>query len=352
MDQEHGLRTYGYGVCFGRLRLSWERVVIDLSSPESSTQNADIILESIAIELRSMVPLEAILPSEHIREPFEDSSYDMQHCIHVDSFLYDDDDFDDMCSDGKVPRFFCKDCDSRNTEPLEVISHSLSRTRLKYIFQAMLPPLEHLTLLDVGSRLGAVLYGAFLYTNAAKIIGVEINSDFCKLQTETIRKHSMQQTVELLPTALPVDIVTAKVWCTATDNVIVGTTVVPRWSQSGASVTLHSLRVLCGQDRVQVVNTDIVCQPELVSSADVVVLNNVFQFFLELDKQADMWRFLRSSVKPGTILVTIPALHQVLVLDQAGIDLSQWVEEIPLHNVHAVTMDKEDLEDVKHYRVK
>ncbi|CAG2057080.1 unnamed protein product, partial [Timema podura] len=105
-------------------------------------------------------------------------------------------------------------------------------------------------------------------------------------------------------------------------------------------------------DRVQVVNTDIVCQPELVSSADVVVLNNVFQFFLELDKQADMWRFLRSTVKPGTILVTIPALHQVLVLDQAGIDLSQWVEEIPLHNVHAVTMDKEDLEDVKHYRVK
>nr|CAD7397822.1 unnamed protein product [Timema poppensis] len=44
---------------------------IDLSSPESSTQNADIILESIAIELRSMVPLEAILPSEHIREPCE-----------------------------------------------------------------------------------------------------------------------------------------------------------------------------------------------------------------------------------------------------------------------------------------
>nr|CAD7258032.1 unnamed protein product [Timema shepardi] len=269
----------------------------DLSSPESSTQNADIILESIAIELRSMVPLEAILPSEHIREPFEDSSYDMQHCIHVDSFLYDDDDFDDMCSDGKVPRFFCKDCDSRNTEPLEVISHSLSRTRLKYIFQAMLPPLDYLTLLDVGSRLGAVLYGAFLYTNAAKIIGVEINSDFCQLQTKTIRKHSMQ-------------------------------------------------------DRVQVMNSDIVCQPELVSSADVVVLNNVFQFFLELDKQADMWRFLRSTVKPGAILVTIPALHQVLVLDQAGIDLSQWVEEIPLHNVHAVTIDKEDLEDVKHYRVK
>nr|CAD7424209.1 unnamed protein product [Timema monikensis] len=105
-------------------------------------------------------------------------------------------------------------------------------------------------------------------------------------------------------------------------------------------------------DRVQVMNSDIVCQPELVSSADVVVLNNVFQFFLELDKQADMWRFLRSTVKPGAILVTIPALHQVLVLDQAGIDLSQWVEEIPLHNVHAVTIDKEDLEEVKHYRVK
>nr|CAD7397820.1 unnamed protein product [Timema poppensis] len=56
---------------------------------------------------------------------------------------------------------------------------------------------------------------------------------------------------------------------------------------------------IADRDRVQVMNSDIVCQPELVSSADVVVLNNVFQFFLELDKQADMWRFLRSICEAG-----------------------------------------------------
>jgi len=40
------------------------------------------------------------------------------------------------------------------------ISHSASRERLAYIFRALLPPIpEDAVLLDIGSRLGAVLYG-------------------------------------------------------------------------------------------------------------------------------------------------------------------------------------------------
>jgi uncharacterized membrane protein len=38
------------------------------------------------------------------------------------------------------------------------ISHSMSSTQLKYIFQHALPDLSGKTVVDVGSRLGCVLY--------------------------------------------------------------------------------------------------------------------------------------------------------------------------------------------------
>lgn len=40
------------------------------------------------------------------------------------------------------------------------ITHSASVPQLKYIFQYLLPDLRGKTIIDVGSRTGAVLYGA------------------------------------------------------------------------------------------------------------------------------------------------------------------------------------------------
>lgn len=42
---------------------------------------------------------------------------------------------------------------------LVYISHSISRRALCYMFKTCLPKLKGKTVLDVGSRLGAVLYG-------------------------------------------------------------------------------------------------------------------------------------------------------------------------------------------------
>lgn len=45
-------------------------------------------------------------------------------------------------------------------QDLIYISHSMSREQLQYIFKVVLPSdLEEKQILDVGSRLGAVLYG-------------------------------------------------------------------------------------------------------------------------------------------------------------------------------------------------
>lgn len=71
---------------------------------------------------------------------------------------------------------------------------------------------------------------------------------------------------------------------------------------------------------------------ELLRGADVVVLNNVFQFFHDKDAQARLWRELRPLLaRAGLRLVTVPAL--AVSLEQAGatdIDLSRWVRELPL----------------------
>lgn len=55
------------------------------------------------------------------------------------------------------------------------MTHSCSRDRLEYIFTSLLPPLDGKRILDVGSRLGAVLYGAYVFSDAAQIAGIEIN---------------------------------------------------------------------------------------------------------------------------------------------------------------------------------
>lgn len=56
---------------------------------------------------------------------------------------------------------------------------------------------EGATIVDVGSRLGVLCYGAYLMTNAARIIGVELNADFCALQESVIDKFAMGDRIKV-----------------------------------------------------------------------------------------------------------------------------------------------------------
>lgn len=46
---------------------------------------------------------------------------------------------------------------------LDIISHSLSVAAILYIFHSVLPSLSGKVVLDIGSRLGAVLYGVMIF---------------------------------------------------------------------------------------------------------------------------------------------------------------------------------------------
>ena len=72
----------------------------------------------------------------------------------------------------------------------EFVSHSASRRSLEYLFTCLLPSLRGKRLLDVGSRLGAVLYGAHLFSEAEEVVGVEVNREFCQMTQEAIKRYS------------------------------------------------------------------------------------------------------------------------------------------------------------------
>lgn len=300
-------------------------------------------LKKIAKDIKRIIPLQGVLDTEKIRHPEEGKvrvhwskselkvptillrenksqflylsvCYSLQGLacqpsttVHVDSFLYSDEDIDRLCDEGKMSRNYCRQCGSHNTAPLTFISHSSSLVQLKFIFQAALPSiatnLADRLLVDVGSRLGAVLYGAYHFSPIKKIVGVEINLELCNLQQEITEKHRMH-------------------------------------------------------DRVEIRCADICSEQSLMEQADIVILNNVFEFFLSTDQQIRTWKFIREHViKPGCILVTVPSLEEATVFNyKPCIDVNSWVKPCTVnYDVPEISLLEEDLDEVQNiffYQVK
>ncbi|KAK3593159.1 hypothetical protein CHS0354_039644 [Potamilus streckersoni] len=229
---------------------------------------------------------------------------DPQKAVHVDAFLYDDEIIDELCEKGQMSRNYCKECGSHKTKPLTFLSHSASANQIKYIFTYLLPDLTGKTVLDVGSRTGAVLYGAYVYSQASSIVGVEMDSSFCQLQNIIVQKYKME-------------------------------------------------------DRVKVIQSDIQQQAELLQSCDVMVLNNVFEFFMPVEEQFKIWKFLRQTLcKKDTLIVTVPSLEKSLSSIQSDIDVHHWVREVDIPDKLSMgnialykTSEESDLEAIHLYQV-
>ncbi|XP_037550889.1 uncharacterized protein zgc:109986 [Nematolebias whitei] len=254
--------------------------------------NNKLILQNIADDLRPRLPLEAMFPSEAA------AHQKMQQCarptVHVDSFLYSDEQVDALCEEGAMSRNYCLSCGSFRTAPLEFISHSFSATELQFLFQNLLPDLSGRTVVDVGSRLGAVLYAGYLYSSASRLFGLELNEDFIRLQNDIVHKYKFS-------------------------------------------------------DRVQVLHADVCTQEVLLSSTDVLIMNNVFEYFMESSQQVRAWSFIMQTFRRrGSLLVTVPSLQESLSALQPG-----WVEELPVdYDVYlGRDTDPEALRQIHLYRI-
>jgi hypothetical protein len=113
----------------------------------------------------------------------------------VDAFLFPDDDaIDDAIEAGILGRAYCSSCSSwKDTQMLQFISHSFSEIQLRYVMATV----QSWTvsgpqcLVDIGSRLGVVLYAAHLFTSIPRIVGIELNPFFQEVAGETIRKYNL-----------------------------------------------------------------------------------------------------------------------------------------------------------------
>ena len=52
---------------------------------------------------------------------------DQATTVHVDAFLYDDEDIDRLCDEGRMSRNYCCDCGSHNTAPLSKLTQKWAK---------------------------------------------------------------------------------------------------------------------------------------------------------------------------------------------------------------------------------
>lgn len=278
----------GAGLSLAQAKTAFRELVERLERPETARslvswianlfeKDEDVAgsetLRLIATELRAQLPVDARAPQEHVVYPEagENSECTEANTAHVDSFLYDDDEVDVLEDEGKLTRAYCTACGSRATHPLTFVSHSMSIAQLEHLYDRVLPTLDGLTVVDVGSRLGAVLYAGHCLSTAAKLIGIELNPYFCDLQCGVVERHKMG-------------------------------------------------------DRIQIVQGDVREHGDILRDADIVVLNNVFQFFAAPEEQQALWRFVRAHTRPGCMLVTVPALETALADAKSDVAVSGWVQ--------------------------
>lgn len=232
---------------------------------------------------------------------------------------------------------------------LVYLSHSMSHDGLLFIFKVLLPTLKDKIVLDIGSRLGAVLYGvkileiiyycicnrdnvvnkliyyrisnkkvfiyniynnnllnilisgfqAYVYTDARKIIGVEMNEEFCNLQNEIICKYKMD-------------------------------------------------------DRISILHKRIEEVPEIIKQSNVIIINNSFEFYLSRDVQIGIWKFLKVAIKPGTLLITRPSVEAIFKTLSIGISVEKWLKPLkkPHSNKFSFLSDyKDKFAEILYYKV-
>ena len=143
--------------------------------------------------IKTQVPFDGLSPAENMIFPGGDghlAGLDHYNTQFVDSFLYDEDDVDCLVEDGSLSRYYSTDersFGSRQVKPLTFLSHSFSTQDLAFIYgDEVLGDLTGQTVLDVGSRLGAVLYHGYYHSKASQLVGVEMNPFFDQMQRKIV----------------------------------------------------------------------------------------------------------------------------------------------------------------------
>lgn len=101
------------------------------------------------------------------------------------------------------------------------------------------------------------------------------------------------------------------------------------------------------QDRIEIVNGRIENESKIVQSADVIILNNAFEFYLPPCEQVAVWKFLKNNLKTSAIVVTRPHLETTFQNIDTGIAIDSWLRPFvnPEENRLSFIDDEEKIGD-------
>ncbi|CAB3398268.1 unnamed protein product [Caenorhabditis bovis] len=213
--------------------------------------------------------------------------------LEIDNFLYDEDDIDVLVDERVISRHYCKKCGSKDLEPLNFISHSFAKKQIQFVFEKLLPEEGADLILDVGSRLGAVVYGASIFTDGnIKVVGVERDSELVKVTMDTIKQFKLKN--------------------------------------------------------IEIVDNDIRQVPQVVESAQFIIMHNVFSFFMTDSEQEDCWEFMHKHMKKGTILIHHPEIELSTEYLNLSFNVKDWLETVDtaVECIDFAGSDTEVFEDV------
>ncbi|GET87962.1 hypothetical protein, conserved [Leishmania tarentolae] len=236
----------------------------------------------------------------------------------VDAFLYSEDDIEKLVEEKQLTREYCCRCGSTDLGLVEFITHSFSQDQLVYLSCFLLPHLldvvvtsdeasSPLTITDVGSRLGIVLWAcAFALqrgllaperTSAAdasagdaapevQLVGIELDEALVKISENVVRRFFA-----------------------------------PRRRHAPKLVSAPQLAAAGGRSaelpdvssRIQLLQSNCFegAAASLLSDSSLVVMHNVFEYFCSTAvEHARCWLKLRRLVhRSGQFLVCSPALE-------------------------------------------
>ncbi len=292
---------------------------------KAEVQDKIATLHEIAAEIRPLVNIAGNFKTDKEIWPAhgEFSEMNPETTAVYDDFLYPDEVLDPLMDAGEAKCYHCNACGSNDTVPLDIISHSASAVQLAAIFRFVLPAalfpndmvitgamraaMGRMTLVDIGSRLGPVLYAAHELTDIGTIVGVEIDERYNNLVNTVAKRRGLGR----------ISTVTADVTTAAAAPVLEG--------------------------------------------ADVVFIHNVFDFFVSPDAIQSAWRATLTNLrraKKGTLILAKPALHTMLensgMPEEAVTKELEFVEEVDVSQAADVAVAELGLDglEIFFYRIK
>jgi len=175
--------------------------VTNMFMEDKDERTNDDMFQLIIEELKILVPPSGLSQEENIFIPakLQEEGWNENNTYHVDSILFPNDDaIDEYCDMGIFHRYYCGQCGSKEILTTNFFTHSASIEDIKLIYDFIKSiKIENKIILDIGSRLGTLLYYGYFNTEST-LIGIEKNNFFVEVENKIIKKFKLGDRIRII----------------------------------------------------------------------------------------------------------------------------------------------------------